>query len=903
METDRAWHLGVRSTVALLLIALWATVAFWSFSERERVIAARENELAKHTIAIEEQTLRLFKLAEVSLLAAANWVKEHPQAFPAQEPSFIRLVAQLQRVCDGALEIRLVDSAGALYVVPSNLPQPMGNVSDHADIRLQLSRLNHGLYISDPVISPVNKKWVVAVTYPVPKPDGDLTILAAILDLDRIAPMFDSQRDKPNGSITILKTNGVTLLRSPATEGAIGKSIVKSRDFIEHLSAVERGQFRLKGAFDGVDRLISHARLTSYPLIIAVTASLDDALIPWRREVVTILAIVFSVTVAILLVTHRFLRVGDESRARLQKSEQRFRSLRERAPDPTWIIEGNRYVECNEAAMRVLGYTNREQLLNVHPSTLSPPKQADGEDSFSKAECMIAIAKEKGLHRFEWIHTKADGSNFMAEVTLSVIELADRQVIYCGWRDVSERKLAEEQIRNLAYFDALTKLPNRRLLLDRLAQALISSTRTQEFGALMILDLDNFKALNDTQGHDAGDRLLIDVAERIVASVRQEDTVSRLGGDEYVLMVEGLGLDETAAATKAEMIADKTRLALNQPYILAPSGQTHYSTPSIGVTLFRSQNLSVDDLLKQADVALYQAKGAGRNTVRFFNSQMQATIESRSAMEAALRNGLQQGEFQVFYQPQFDQDGRRFGAEALLRWLPAHQSAVSPAQFIPLAEDTGLIIPIGLWVMQTACAQLKTWEQSFHTRDLKIAINVSARQFRQADFVEQVRDSLQHSGAKPALLKLELTESVVLENVEEVIERMHQIKAMGVTFSLDDFGTGFSSLSYLKRLPLDQVKIDQSFVRDISTDPNDAAIVRAITAMSSSLGLQVIAEGVETQEQIEFLKECGCKNYQGYLLGKPLPISEWGPIAESDIDQINREIPRLSGRADAFGAA
>lgn len=442
-------------------------------------------------------------------------------------------------------------------------------------------------------------------------------------------------------------------------------------------------------------------------------------------------------------------------------------------------------------------------------------------------------------------------------------------------RNITERKQAEEKIRYLAYFDSLTNLPNRRLLMDRLGQALIASNRTQEFGFVMILDLDNFKVLNDTQGHDVGDRLLIEVAQRLLGNIRQEDTVSRLGGDEYVMMAENLGTDQISAANQAEMIAEKIRHALNQPYAISRNGQTHHSTSSIGVALFCGQALSVDVLLKQADVALYQAKGAGRNTIRFFNPEMQAAIDARSAMEVALRNALKQGEFQLFYQPQIDQDGRLTGAEALLRWMPANQGPVSPDQFIPLAEDTGLIIPMGLWVMQTACTQLKAWAESTHTRDLQIAINVSARQFRQPDFVEQVRASLEQSGANPALLKLELTESAVLENVEEVICRMREIKALGVVFSLDDFGTGFSSLSYLKRLPLDQVKIDQSFVRDVNSNPNDAAIVRAIIAMSRSLGMQVIAEGVETEAQLSFLKDSGCTNFQGYLFGKPMPIWEW----------------------------
>ena len=490
------------------------------------------------------------------------------------------------------------------------------------------------------------------------------------------------------------------------------------------------------------------------------------------------------------------------------------------------------------------------------------------------ARVEVALANNREIEPAEYNVTCKNGS---AKV-VSIFGVWVGEQVLVIFDDVTERKEAEERIRSLAYFDSLTKLPNRRLVMDRLGHALIASKRTEDFGALMILDLDNFKELNDTKGHDAGDQLLIEVAHRIVACVRMEDTVSRLGGDEYVVMIEGLGQDETSAASQAEIIAEKIRVALNQPYALDRGGSMYHSTPSIGVCLFRGNALSSDVLLKHADMALYQAKGAGRNTVRFFNPAMQAAVESRSRLETALRKGLECGEFELFYQPQIGSDGRVTGAEALLRWMSSEQGAVSPANFIPLAEETGLIIPLGLWVMQTACAQLKQWSESPRSRELQISVNVSARQFRQADFVEQVFDALKQSGANPALLKLELTESVVLDNVEDVITRMQQIRALGVTFSLDDFGTGFSSLSYLKRLPLDEVKIDQSFVRDISSDPNDAAIVRAIIAMSQSLGIEVIAEGVETKAQLHFLKQNGCTNFQGYLFGKPVAIGEWNSI-------------------------
>ncbi|MBM4180597.1 MAG: EAL domain-containing protein [Betaproteobacteria bacterium] len=445
-------------------------------------------------------------------------------------------------------------------------------------------------------------------------------------------------------------------------------------------------------------------------------------------------------------------------------------------------------------------------------------------------------------------------------------------------RDITSRKDAEEQIRHLAYFDSLTGLPNRRLLLDRLDQALLASSRSKEHGALLVLDLDHFKTLNDTRGHDAGDRLLVEVARRLRACMRQEDTVARLGGDEYVVILENLGVEESTAARQAEIVAEKVRRELNEPYILDGLDQDHLSTPSIGLTLFTDQETPIDILLKQADVALYQAKDGGRNTVRFFNPAMQAAIDWRIGMENALRRGLRDQEFVLFYQPQIDHDGRLIGAEALLRWLPSGKQAVSPAQFIPLAEETGLILPLGQWVVDTACDQLKAWEGNPATDHLQIAINVSARQFHQPDFVARIHASLLRSGANPALLKLELTESVVLNNIDEVIHRMQQLRALGVGFSLDDFGTGYSSLSYLKRLPLDQLKIDQSFIRDIPNDPNDSAIVRAIMAMSLSLGLDVIAEGVETREQRDFLRENGCVAYQGYLFGRPMPINEWDAL-------------------------
>ena len=435
--------------------------------------------------------------------------------------------------------------------------------------------------------------------------------------------------------------------------------------------------------------------------------------------------------------------------------------------------------------------------------------------------------------------------------------------------DITERKLAEDEIRNLAFYDPLTNLPNRRLLMDRLRHALIKSERSNDMGALIFVDLDNFKKLNDTRGHDIGDLLLAEVARRLSTCLRDGDTVARLGGDEFVVLLENLGRNTVEAAERASIVAEKVLSSLNQVYQL--EGAPHFSTPSLGVSLFKGQEAALDEVLKQADLAMYQAKGAGRNTVRFFDPRMQAAASAHAAMEADFRRALQHGEFFLVYQPQVESSGRVIGAEALVRWLHPDKGTISPAHFIPLAEEIGLIVQLGAWILDAACAQLQAWSRQAGTAHLSLAVNISARQFHDARFVEQVLSLLEKYHIGAGKLKLELTESLLLKDVDNVVAIMNALKERGVGFSLDDFGTGYSSLSYLKQLPLAQLKIDQSFVRDIFTDANDVAIVRAIVTLSQSLGLSVIAEGVETREQKEFLIASGCHAFQGYLFGRPGP--------------------------------
>jgi diguanylate cyclase (GGDEF)-like protein len=390
---------------------------------------------------------------------------------------------------------------------------------------------------------------------------------------------------------------------------------------------------------------------------------------------------------------------------------------------------------------------------------------------------------------------------------------------------------------------------------------------------LLFLDLDNFKTLNDTKGHDIGDLLLVEVAKRLSSCVRDGDTVARLGGDEFLVVLEALDAIATEAASQAEQIAEKIRAVLSEPYTL--NQHQFHTTASIGIALFYGHQDSMDNLLKYADTAMYQAKTAGRNAIRFYDPEMQAAIVARADLESELRQALSRHQFRVHYQLQVDSQGRALGAEVLLRWEHHDRGLVSPMYFITLAEDTNLIVPIGLWVLQSACDQLAAWQRDASTRGLSLAVNVSAKQFRQPDFVAQVQRILVESGAKPSQLKLELTESTVLENVEDTITKMRELKLLGASFSMDDFGTGYSSLQYLKRLPLDQIKIDRSFVRDITSDPNDAAIVQTIVAMTQALGLNVIAEGVETEAQRDFLDKHGCHAFQGFLFSKPVPLEQF----------------------------
>jgi diguanylate cyclase (GGDEF)-like protein/PAS domain S-box-containing protein len=468
---------------------------------------------------------------------------------------------------------------------------------------------------------------------------------------------------------------------------------------------------------------------------------------------------------------------------------------------------------------------------------------------------------------------RKNGQIFPEWLTITAVRNDEGVVTHyiSGLIDITQRKADEDKIRHLAFYDPLTGLPNRRLLLDRLHQVLLAGQRRQREGALIFIDLDNFKTLNDTLGHISGDQLLQRVGERLAACVRETDTVARLGGDEFVVMVADLGAAGAGAAAQAEKIATQLHDSLTQPYDL--SGFDYHCTPSMGVALFDGVSDALE-LLRRADLAMYQAKAAGRNTLRFFDPVMQDLVTRRAATEVELRQAIGSDQLRLYYQVQVSAAGKVLGAEALVRWQHPVRGLVMPGEFIGLAEDTGLILPLGQWVLEAGCRQLALWAAQPQSAHLTLAVNVSARQFHQPGFVQQVMEVLLRTGAPAQRLKLELTESILLLDVADTIERMTALRQFGVGFSLDDFGTGYSSLAYLKRLPLDQLKIDQSFVRDLLVDTNDATIARTIIALGQSLGLSVIAEGVETTGQRDCLAGYGCNAYQGYLYGRPCPAQD-----------------------------
>ena len=534
------------------------------------------------------------------------------------------------------------------------------------------------------------------------------------------------------------------------------------------------------------------------------------------------------------------------------------------------ITDANRkIIRVNKAFTEMTGYSPEEAI-----GQSSKLLRSDKQDQAFYNKMWDSI-NDSGAWEGEIWNCRKNGQAYPEHLSIATVKDESGKVInYVGtMTDITHNKAASDEIKSLAFFDPLTELPNRRLLLERLPQAIALSERSGHHGALLFLDIDNFKTLNDTLGHDLGDMLLQQVAQRLTDSLRENDTAARMGGDEFVVLLEDLHQDAIKAATQAKATGYQILTELNSLYIL--DNHTYNSSVSIGITVFGKNHNSSEELLKQADIAMYQAKADGRNSIRFFDPIMQEIINKRAILESDLLGAIARQEFELYFQAQVDDQGQVFGAEALIRWNHPKKGQIPPFEFIPAAEECGLILPIGEWVIESACAQLHKWQQQPQTQNLSISINVSAKQFNQPNFVDEIKCAVEKHAINGSLLNIELTESVLLNDIEETVITMNALQKIGIHFELDDFGTGYSSLQYLKKLPLHQLKIDQSFVYDITTNSSDRAIVSTIIAMAKTLNLEVIAEGVETEEHRQLLLKEGCKNYQGYLFSKPLPISEF----------------------------
>ena len=564
----------------------------------------------------------------------------------------------------------------------------------------------------------------------------------------------------------------------------------------------------------------------------------------------------------------------NQSHVKLKNSEEKYRSIFENLQDVYLEIAADGRV--TEISPSIANFTDyrREELLGINIAELFP-------DPHNREALLTRLKNEERLTDYELELLDRDGRTVPCSLNASYRYGSgerNEDKICATLRDIRERKQAEEKIEYLAYYDALTELPNRRLLLDRLEQNISRARRYRFFGAMLFLDLDRFKNINDSLGHPIGDALLREVADRLLKDLRAEDTVSRLGGDEFVMLLSDLGTDVDEAAVAAQHKAESIKTRLAEKFHI--DGHELHITPSIGVAMY-PMNMdspeSGNDVLRYADTAMYRAKDDGRDMIRFFLPHMQEAADNRLEIEKELRHALERNEFSLHFQPQVNRDGEIIGAETLARWYHPEKEFISPATFIPIAEATGLILPIGEWVLRSACEHLKRWQdEGLAIRHL--AVNVSPRQFRQPNFISQVQSILDDTGADPTMLGLELTEGMVIDNIVDTIEKMQGLKKLGLELSIDDFGTGYSSLAYLKRMPLDILKIDQSFVRDIETDVSDAAIVDTIISMAQHLDLQVIAEGVETEFELEFLQDKGCRIYQGYLFSRPLPATDFAAL-------------------------
>ena len=862
--------------LAALFMALLAGAAAWQTgSLRESAVRTSEEKVDRFVSGAEAALNHNMLSIDLLLSGAQDMLQLQPHADVQGESRMLAVVARGNLLVS---RVAVVDAQGRVRASsePSGALQEMSLPT--AFLASVVSSAAQRLYISTPVLSFATTQQVLYFARPLKGRDGQRLAVVAEVPLAKLANVLTQGHEVSGLEIVFEQNDGRRMLALPDLPEA-GPLRAPHSD-----APLPDRAWNTPARISGVPALVASRQLVYPNLRLSVSLPEDQALERWEyeRNMVAAAALVFC---AMVLLAAAVAVVVFDRMAQARKDIADAKALLDQALES--MVSGFVLLD---AQQRVAHWNRR--FVELFPWMRGA--MASGMPFRQVLEQSVAHHLPVGsdAERQQWIALRLaqqqDGTGAHEQVLPDghCIHVLERATPEGGWvityHDVTDLRRANEEIEHLAFYDPLTGLPNRRLLLDRLGQAPVLSQRSGKVGALLFLDLDHFKDLNDTLGHEVGDELLQAVAQRLLANVRVADTVARLGGDEFVVMLSDLSTSTQEAAALAQRIGEKILRGLSEPYVLR--GHTHQGAASIGATLFGASAQSAIELLRQADIAMYQVKARRGNALCFFDPKMQTAINDRAQLEADLRQALVAQQLVLHYQPQATLQGDVIGAECLLRWQHPQRGMVPPGQFIAVAEESDLILHIGQWVLHSACTQLARWQEQPQWAHLQLSVNVSARQFRQSDFVHQVIETLQVTGARAHLLTLELTESLVLDNVEDAIDKMHQLRTKGVRFSVDDFGTGYSSLAYLTRLPLHQLKIDQSFVRNLGSRPSDDVIVQTIIGMGRNLDLEVIAEGVETEAQKAILAGHGCDLYQGYLLARPMPVADFerslgGPAA------------------------
>ena len=865
----------VAAAVGLLCLATILVLGMLRQSHQRYHEAAAAN-VENTSLSLERFLGAHFQESELALLSAVAEYRRLHEAGKFNQEAYSLYVRGLRQRLPNALSVRGTDKDGNIIYGDDITPDRLVNIADREYFRR--ARDSMQLTFSLPLRSRLTGQRVFIISLPLLDAEGGFAGIVYVNTAhERIEELFSSIQLGEHGIITLFDVERRILIRHPGLREMADEQVVRvaAPGTIEALAAGKTiASYMALSPFDGLRRTLSFRRIAHYPVYILAGQAEQDYLAPWWRECAmggTFLLVITLGSILLGLSTRRYMEASlqVEVLEDRQAAHDHLAAIIRAIPDLLFEVDiEGRYLDYRTTNMELL-ITPPDDFVGRTVSEMLPA------DAAATVMAAIAEANETGSSYGAQIHIKVPTGELWFELSIARKQTYRNEppTFIVLSRDITERSQAQLRIEQLAFSDMLTGLPNRRLFLDRLRQSMAVSERNQSYCALLFLDIDKFKTLNDTLGHQVGDILLVQISERLRRAVREYDTVARLGGDEFVVLLEQLGTTEREAAAQAQHVAEKVAAQLSREYDL--DGHKYLGTSSIGIALFCGQDINNDELLRRADLAMYQAKSSGRSTVCFFDPEMQASIVARQQLEIDLKQAIIHEEFFLCYQPQYDGSGVLVGAEALLRWNSPTRGLVAPDQFIGLAEETGLIFPIGHWVMRDACRCLEDWRRDPRLAQLRISVNVSAKQIALPSFVEEVQELLSFYDVEPASLKLEITETMLVDRVDEIIAKINELRAIGVRFSLDDFGTGYSSLSYLKRLPFDQVKIDQSFARGALNDTNDAAICRAIIALGHALNLDIVAEGIETEAQWAFFKAEGCDYGQGYFFGRPVPQDEF----------------------------